>query len=174
MPDLLTHAFIAYTAGTLLAIRYRWLTSEYVTIGMAGAFIPDIAKADLLVESATIGNAIGLPFDWYGVHTLGGSVVAVLVGIVLVVSEERARVAALLSFGAGSHLLADALLLKASGRSYAVLWPLTPYHPPTPGLYLSTDAWPSLVMGTIALGTWWVVRRSDVIRGGGRLDGEEP
>lgn len=164
MPDLLSHALIAYTACTLLSTRYRWLTPQYVTVGMAGAFVPDIAKGELLVDSAVVGNALGVPFDWFGVHTLGGSVAAVLVGVVLVVADERRRVAVLLSFGAASHLLADALLLNASGRSYAVLWPLTSYHPPTPGLYHSTDVWPSLVLGGIALVTWWFVRRSGAVQ----------
>lgn len=164
MPDLLTHALVAYTVCTLLAVRYRWLTPQYVTVGMAGAFVPDIAKADLLVEGAVVGNAIGLPFDWFGIHTLGGSLVAVLVGVVLAAAEERVRVGALLSLGAGSHLLADALLRNASGRSYAVLWPLTPYHPPTPGIYHSTDLWPSVLIGGVALATWWFVRRSDAVR----------
>lgn len=65
---------------------------------------------------------------------------------------------ALLSLGAGSHLLADALLVKAAGVSYPLFWPLTLYRPPTPGLYLSTDVWPSLLTGGIALATWYVVR----------------
>jgi hypothetical protein len=174
MPDLLSHAFIAYTACTLLAVRYRWLTPQYVTVGMAGAFVPDIAKIELVLDSALVGNAVGAPFDWFGVHTLGGTAVALLVGVVLVASEERLRVASLLSLGAGSHLLADALLLKASGRSYAVLFPLTPYHPPTPGLYHSTDVWPSLVMGGLALGTWWFVRRPNPSRNRRGTDGRGP
>lgn len=159
MPDLLTHAFIAYTACTLLATRYAWLTPPYVTVGMAGAFIPDLAKADLVVDNASVGTLLGVPFDWGGLHTLGGATVAVLVGVTLVTNEVRRRVAALLALGAASHLLADALLLKASGRSYPLLWPLTAYHPPTPGLYRSSDIWPSVVTGGLALVTWLVVRR---------------
>jgi hypothetical protein len=165
MPDLLTHALLAYTICTLLSVRYRWLTPQYVTVGMAGAFVPDIAKAHLLLDSAVVGNAFGTPFDWFGVHTLGGSAAAVLVGVILVVADERRRVAVLLALGAGSHLAADAMLRTASGRSYAVLWPLTTYRPPTPGLYHSADVWPSLLMGVVALGAWWLVRRSGVVRG---------
>lgn len=161
MPDLLSHAFIAYALCTLLALRYRWLTPPYVTVGMAGAFVPDIAKVDLVVDHALVGNLLGVPFDWLGVHTLGGAAVAVLVGVTLAASEYRRRVAALLALGAGSHLAADALLLKASGRSYPVLWPLTGYHPPTPGLYLSTDLWPSVATGALALVAWLLVRYLD-------------
>jgi hypothetical protein len=160
MPDLLSHTFIAFTIVTLLRVRYDWLTPQYVTVGMAGAFIPDIAKIDLVLDSTVVAAMLDTPFSWFGIHTLGGALVAVLVGVVAVSSDERTRVLGLLSVGAASHLLADALLLKASGRSYAVLYPLTQYHPPTPGLYLSTDPWPSLLTGGVALGVWLAVRRT--------------
>ncbi len=127
---------------------------------MAGAFIPDMAKIDLLIDGNTIAAALGVPFSWFGIHTLGGSLIAVLIGVVAVATSERRRVAALLSLGAGTHLLADAMLVKASGQSYALFWPLTQYHPPTPGLYLSTDLWPSLVTAGLAMGAWLAVRRA--------------
>ncbi|EMA01769.1 LexA-binding, inner membrane-associated putative hydrolase [Haloarcula vallismortis] len=158
MPDLLSHAFIAFTICTLLSLRYDWLTGEYVTVGMAGAFIPDMAKIKILVDAAAVEATLGIPFDWLGVHTLGGAFVAVLVGTVVVNRADRRRVFGLLSLGAASHLFADALLLKASGRSYEVLWPLTQYHPPTPGLYLSTDIWLTGVTGTIAVATYLFVQ----------------
>lgn len=162
MPDLLSHAFIAYTLCTLLALRYAWLTPQYVTIGMAGAFIPDIAKIDLLLDSNTIAAVLDAPFDWFAIHTLGGALAAVLVGTVIAAHSERRRVFALLALGAGSHLAADALLLKASGLSSPLLWPLTPTLIPTPGLYRSTDVWPSIATGVAALVTWYLVRRSRI------------
>lgn len=158
MADLLSHAFIAYTLCTILAVRYAWLTPQYVTVGMAGALIPDVAKIDLVVDSALIGNGIGVPFDWFGIHTFGGVVVAILVGVTLAGASERTRVGGLLALGAGSHLVADALLLNASGRSYHVFWPATEYVPPTPGLYLSTDIWPAALTGLVALAAWLGVR----------------
>ncbi|KOX92914.1 metal-dependent hydrolase [Haloarcula rubripromontorii] len=158
MPDLLSHAFIAFTICTLLSLRYNWLTGEYVTVGMAGAFIPDMAKIKLLVDAAAVEAALGIPFNWLGVHTLGGAFVAVLVGTVVVNRADRRRVFMLLSLGAASHLFADSLLLKASGRSYEVLWPLTQYHPPTPGLYLSTDIWLTGVTGSVAVATYLFVQ----------------
>ncbi|WP_254535976.1 metal-dependent hydrolase [Halomarina litorea] len=169
MPDLLSHALIAYSLCTLLALRYDWLAPRYVTVGMAGAFVPDLAKADLLVEGATVGSALGVPFDWFGLHTLGGAAVAVLVGVVLVASEERARVGSLLSLGAASHLVADAFLAKAASVSYPVFWPITQYHPPTPGLYLSTDYWPAVATGVVALCVWALVRRPGGLPDRGRL-----
>lgn len=160
MPDLLSHAFIAYTLSTLLALRYEWLTPQYVTIGMVGAFIPDITKIDLIIGSNTVAAAIDYPFDWFALHTIGGAFVAILIGVLVVSHDERRRVFALLALGAGSHLLADALLLKASGLSSPLLWPLIQTPIPTPGLYRSTDIWPSIATGLIALATWFVVRNA--------------
>lgn len=159
MPDLLSHALIAYTLCTLLALRYRWLSPAYVTIGMAGAFIPDIAKISLALDSAIIGALIDKPFNWFAIHTLGGAAIAVLIGVLLVAAEERRRVLALLSLGAGSHLFADALLYNVTGHSYPVFWPLTMYRPPSPGIYHSTDIWPSIALAGIAVLTWYVVRK---------------
>jgi membrane-bound metal-dependent hydrolase YbcI (DUF457 family) len=159
MPDLLSHALIAYTICTLLALRYRWLTPQYVTVGMAGAFVPDLAKIDLVLDNGIVGSFLGVPFEWFGVHTLGGAAVAVLIGVVLAASGERPRVAALLALGAASHLVADAFLAKAAGVAYPLFWPLSTYQPPLPGLYLSTDLWPAPVAGAVALGAWLFVRR---------------
>ncbi len=150
MPDLLAHALIAYSLATLLSWRYEWLSPAYVTVAMAGAFVPDLAKATLLVSTSTMQSLLGVPFNWFALHTIGGSLVSIAIGVVLVRRAERTRVAALLCAGAVSHLLADALLLNPSGRSYPLLWPLTYYHPPTPGLYLSTDPEPMLVAAVVA------------------------
>lgn len=154
MPDLLGHALIAYAVCTLLSWRYDWLTREYVTVGMAGAFVPDVTKAALVVPDAAIEGLFGIPFSWTGIHTAGGALVGVLIGAVVVAPRERLRVAGLLAVGAATHLAADALLLKPTGHSYPVFWPLARYYPPTPGLYLSTDPWPTIAAGVVALGAW--------------------
>jgi membrane-bound metal-dependent hydrolase YbcI (DUF457 family) len=159
MPDLLSHALIAYAIATALSWRLRWLSPAYVTVAMAGAFVPDLVKISLVVDSDVVAAALGIPFEWSALHTLGGSVVSVAVGVVLVTDRERRRVAALLGLGAASHLLADAFLLNPSGRSYAVLWPISRLHPPTPGLYLSTDPEPTVVAALVALGVFVVSRR---------------
>jgi hypothetical protein len=156
MPDLLSHALIAYTLCTALSWRLDWLSPAYVTVGMAGAFIPDIRKIQILVPPERVEALLGIPFDWVAVHRFGGAAVAMLVGVVLAAEGERRRVAGLLSLGAGSHLLADSLLRNASGRSFPLLWPLTEYVPPTPGLYHSTDVWPAVVLGAIAAAVWWL------------------
>lgn len=154
MPDLLTHAFLAYTTLRVLSWRYDWLTNPYITAGMAGAFIPDIAKIELLVRGPTVEAVVGIPFSWWPIHQVGGTAICVLIGVVLVDEARRRKTLLVLSFGAGSHLIADALLMNASGRSYAVLWPLTRWHPPTPGLYLSTEPEPTIVTGVLAVVVW--------------------
>lgn len=151
MADLLAHVLFAYAVVTVASWRYEWLTPPYVTVAMMGAMIPDLTKIALLVPSYRVEALLGVPFDWFALHTAGGSFVAVLVGTVLVPADHRKRVLLLLTFGAASHHLLDVVLINPSGYSYAVLWPLTGYHPPTPGLYLSTDRWPALVSGALAL-----------------------
>jgi len=158
MTDLLAHALIAYSLVRVLSWRYDWITTPYVTAGMAGAFIPDIVKVGLLLPDGTVQAALGVPFSWNAIHTLGGSVLCVLIGAVLVEEAERTKTALALSLGAGSHLLADAMLLTASGRSYPVVWPLTRWHPPTPGLYLSTQPEPTIVAGVVAAVVWGLSR----------------
>jgi hypothetical protein len=159
MPDLLAHALLAYSLATLCSWRFDWLTAPYVTVAMAGAFIPDITKIEIAVTSAQVETLLGLPFDWGALHTLGGSVVSLTVGVVLVSTAARRRVAVLLGVGAGSHLLADALLLTPSGRSYPLLWPLSDVHPPTPGLYLSTQFEPMFVAAALAAVVFVLTRR---------------
>jgi hypothetical protein len=150
MPDLLAHALIAYSAATVLSWRLAWLSPAYVTVAMTGAFIPDLMKIRLVLDEQIVAALLGVPFDWFALHTLGGAVVSLLVGVVLVAADERRRVAGLLGLGAGSHLLADALLLSPSGRSYPIVWPLSRINPPTPGLYLSTDPEPMVVAAAVA------------------------
>lgn len=154
MPDLLAHALIAYTLAMLLSWRYDWLTRPYVTVSMAGAFIPDMTKVRYILPSDQVKLLIGVPFDWDALHTGGPVLLCVLIGVTLVAPRQRKRVFALLLLGAASHLVADALLLTASGRSYAVFWPLTLYHPPTPGLYLSTQPEPTILAAVAALFVW--------------------
>lgn len=162
MPDLLTHVLVAYVAATAASWRYGWLTPSYVTVAMMGAMIPDMTKIRLVLPGYRVESLLSVPFDWFALHTAGGSAVAVLVGTLLVPSRQRRRVFVLLALGAASHHLLDLLLINPSGYSYAVLWPLTGYQPPTPGLYLSTDRWPTLASGILALLVRLIdARRSD-------------
>ena len=161
VPDLLAHALIGYTLATALRLRLSWLSSAYVTVCMAGALIPDTSKVYLVVPDGVVESMLGVPFSWYALHTVGGVVIAVLVGVVLVDRSERLRVVGLLSLGAVSHLVADGLLFTVSGYSKPMLWPVTRLSLPTPGLYLSTEPTPLVVAGAAAAVAWIVVRRRE-------------
>ncbi|WP_411967242.1 metal-dependent hydrolase [Haloferax sp. YSSS75] len=158
MPDLLSHALLAYSLATIASWRYEWITRPYVTVAMAGAFIPDLAKGELILSDARVEQVLGVPFDWFGLHTTGAVICSILIGVLLVHSKERLRVFLLLALGAASHLIADAFLLNPTGVSYPLLWPFSRLYPPTPGLYLSTDIWPSVVLGIGALVVFGVTR----------------
>jgi hypothetical protein len=150
MPDLLAHALLAYSVCRVLSWRVPWLDTPYVTLGMAGAFVPDLVKVGLVVPEETLSRALGIPFGWGSLETGGGVLLSVLVGVVLLAAGRRRRGALLLGVGAGSHLLADALLRTASGRTVQLLWPLSGYRLPSPGLYLSTQPGPAVAAGALA------------------------
>ena len=82
MPDLLAHAFLSYAILRILSWRYDWLTTPCVTAGVAGAFIPVIVKIRLLLPSATVQAALGIPFSWSPIHRLGGTAICILIGAV--------------------------------------------------------------------------------------------
>lgn len=158
MPDLLAHTLLAYGLCQLLAWRYEWLTAPYRTAGMAGAFIPDLAKIDLVFDDMIVEQLVGIPVDWFGLHTGGAVALSVLIGGMVVATDVRQRVLTVLTIGAASHLLADGLLLTATGRSYPMFWPVTRYVPPTPGLYLSTDPGTTVVAVIFAVSVWLLTR----------------
>ena len=156
MPDLLTHTLVAYTLAVGLSVRYRWLTPPYVTVVIMGAFIPDLTKIRLLVPSWRLEAWLGLPFDWGALHTVGGTLVSVLIGVTVVRRTDRWRVCGPLGVGAASHLVLDSLLAFPAGRMKFVLWPLTTYRPVFDGLFLSTDRWPVVVAAGVAASAWYL------------------
>jgi len=158
MPDLLAHALVAYAIATVLSWRYGWLTPPYVTAVVAGAFVPDLAKAELVVSSSRVAALLGVPFDWQALHLGGGVLLSILAGVLVVASGARRLAALALGLGAGSHLVLDALLRTPSGYSYPVLWPLAAVRPPTPGLYLSTEPWPTAAAAGLAAAAYVATR----------------
>ena len=150
MPDLLAHALLAYSVATVLSWRFGWIDRSYVTVAMAGAFIPDLVKIWLVVPNQFMKDLLGIPFNWAALTTLGGSITGIAVGVVLVKPSERVRVASLLGVGAFTHLFSDSLLITPSGHITGLFWPFTRYSPWTPGVYLSTEPWPTLLMGVLA------------------------
>jgi hypothetical protein len=158
MPDLLTHVLVGYVFATLLSIRVRWLTPEYVTVVMLGAIVPDLTKAKMVVASRPIELWSGLPFDWFGIHTLGGVLLAAAIGSLLT-TQHRRRIFVLVLASSISHLFLDGLLVQPSGFFSALLFPFTTYLPPTPELFLSSDRWPAFVTAVLALIVWFYRHR---------------
>ena len=156
MVDILTHVLIGYIFGTVLSFRFRWLKPQYVTIVMLGAIVPDLTKIKLLFSSQLMESWLGIPFDWFAIHTLGGGLIAVTVGALWTTDGYRRRVFSLLVLGVCSHLALDSLLINASGYSFAVFFPFSTIHPPTPGLFLSSDRWPAMVSVLFASIIWWL------------------
>ncbi len=155
MAELLTHVFVAYSLATVLSFRYAWITPKMVTIAMMGALIPDLSRISLLIDEAVITEALGIPISWFGFHTLGGSLVAILVGVALAQHDHRRHVFLLLALGACSHLLLDLFLYKPSGVSAPLLWPVFAEGLAIPGFYLSSDRWPAVTTGLLAVIIWY-------------------
>ncbi|MFB6202612.1 MAG: metal-dependent hydrolase [Halorhabdus sp.] len=160
MPDLLTHVLIGYVLGTLIARRTTESAPVMTTVVMLGALLPDLTKIQLLITDARMEAALGIPFAWRALHTLGGVLVTASVGALLVGPKMRRRVFLLLLMGAVSHLLLDSLLSKPSGYAAALWWPFLRTGLPTPGLYVSSDRWPALVAGSLAFLTYLRTRQS--------------
>ena len=154
MPDLLTHALVGYSLGTALIIVDDRRRPAHVTLVMLGALSPDLVKVRLLVPNATVESLLGVPFAWFPLHTLGGTLLVVALGALLVRPDQRRLAAVLLALGAVSHHALDLLLITPSGYAYPVLWPVAEYRPPAGNLYLSSDRWPAAVAGTVALVLW--------------------
>jgi hypothetical protein len=161
MPDLLTHVLLAAALTLLARRRWKWATEPYAVVAMAGALIPDVNHVAGLVSPAAVETTLGVSVGWGALQTGGG--VALLVGLaaLTVTPTERRRVLTLLALGAGSHLLADMGIRVASGRSQSVLWPLTRYQPPSPGLYTSAELWPLGGAAALAVGAWLLVRSDE-------------
>jgi hypothetical protein len=171
MPDILTHVLVGYLLGTLLAVRYEWLSTEYVTLVMLGALTPDLAKIGLVLPSEQVETLLGIPFDWFALHMLGGNLIVILLGTLIVASKYRTRVFLVLALGAVSHHMLDLLLINVSGFAYPVFWPLTQYHPPAGMVYLSTDRWPAAVASTLAVLAWFLRKYSTDWKTKSRFDG---
>jgi len=161
MPDLLTHVLVGYSIGSLLAVRYERVRAAQVTLVMVGALSPDFRKIAPVIPTGPLELVTGGPISWTPLHTLGGSVLVVLLGSLLVAPDYRRQTIVLTAIGAASHHVLDVALFTATGDAYAVFFPISAYRPPSPDLYLSTDRWPAAVAGVLAIGSW-AVRRYDI------------
>lgn len=161
MPELLTHALLGFVLATVLSWRDERVTTPFVTLAMAGALSPDLNRVELLLPAATVESLVGIPWSWTPLHRVGGTVLVVALVAVLVEPKHRRLALAALALGAGSHYALDFLLYKPSGLTSPLLWPFTDQRFAVEGIYVSSDRWPAVVTGVVALGVWLVDRRLD-------------
>jgi len=150
MAELLSHVLIAYGVFTCAGWRLEWLTQRWVAVGMIGAILPDLSRIGLFVTDAAIETALGVPFGIGALGTLGGLLLLAALGS-LVVADHRRRAFGLLFVGGFLHLFTDGLKSWADGYAGAWLYPFSWYRHPTPGLYVSSDLWVLIGVGTVAL-----------------------
>jgi|GEM_PF-199071 len=162
MADLLTHVLAVYVLLTAAGWRFERVTRSWVVVGMGGAAIPDLVKIGILLDPRTVEAALGVPFGYRPLSTLGG--VALVAGVVALLFGRchRWRAYGALLAGGVTSLLLDGCRVFVTGRAGPYFYPLTWWRPPSPNLYVTADP---RVLG-VALATALVVfladrRRSD-------------
>ncbi|QIO24105.1 metal-dependent hydrolase [Haloarcula sp. JP-L23] len=156
MADLLTHVLVGFILGSILAVGFRWKAPPFVAVVMVGALLPDLAKIAMILPPRVVEETLGIPFDWFAVHTPFGTLLVAGIGSLLVSETIRRRVFVLLLIGGASHLVLDSLLISPSRFYHVLFWPLTTQFVSLPGLYLSSDRWPSIVAACLAVVAWFV------------------
>lgn len=142
MADGLTHVLFAFGLFTVAGWVIGWLDRRWVAVGMVGSLLPDLNRLGLLLDSYTISQTVGIPFDWGALHTLGGVVLLAALGAVLFEKRQaQLRGFGLLFTGGCSHLLVDAVKQWADSAGNVLLYPVSWWRLPTPGLYVSADRW---------------------------------
>jgi len=175
MPDLLAHALFAYAVATVAGLRVDWMAPPFVTLTIVGAMIPDLSKAYLVVDDEPIEAVVGGTIEWLALHTGGGIVLSVAIGVTLVATHHRRRATITLGSGALSHVVLDLFLRTATGTApYSIFWPVTTYRPPTLGVYLSTQSWPTAVAAILAAIAWVLERRAESGRNAKERETEQP
>ncbi|WP_254279270.1 hypothetical protein [Haloarcula marina] len=139
MADLLTHMLVAFSLATVAGWRLEWLDRPWAVVAAGGAAIPDLVKLELVLDSSTVGDAVGLSLTYAPFSTLGG--VLLVAGVITLAFDRRQwpRVYGLLFAGGLSALALDGMRVFADGRASAWLYPFTNWRPPTPSLYVSAD-----------------------------------
>ncbi|WP_436911208.1 hypothetical protein [Halosimplex marinum] len=163
MADLLTHVLAAYAVLTVASWRVERITPPWVAVGACGAAVPDLVKIDTVVDSATVETALGVPFTWSAVSTLGG-VVLVAGAVALAFGDRhRRRAFAALVAGGSLSLALDGLRVYADGHTGPWLYPFTWWRPPTPSLYVTSNPRVLVAALLVAGAVFAVDRRRGVV-----------
>ena len=161
MAEWVTHVCLAYALFTVVGWSVDWVDRQWVAVGVVGSILPDLDRLDLLLSGDLITATTGIPFNWNGINSVGGTVVLSAIGALLFAcrSDQR-RGFSLLFAGALSHLLVDLPQRYADGLMLTnkYLFPLPAWRPPTPGWYVSADRWVAIVALLVALVVFGVDR----------------
>jgi membrane-bound metal-dependent hydrolase YbcI (DUF457 family) len=152
MPDLLTHALVAYVFAVAATSAGR-LDDRYVPVVMVGGVAPDAMKLAVVLDRSA-GVIAGVPYSAWGIHTLGGVVVLAGVGALTIRARDRWTAVAALAAGGVCHLLFDTLVIRVDGAAPPYLFPLSTWLPPAGNLYASTDVWPTALALAVAVPVW--------------------
>jgi membrane-bound metal-dependent hydrolase YbcI (DUF457 family) len=152
--DWITHVCVAYAVFTTAGWQLGWLENRWIGIGVVGAILPDLSRIRLLVDSEQVSSLVGIPFEWGGIHSLGGIVLLSGIGALLFhTRENQIRAFVLLFAGALSHLLVDFPQPYADGKSLAgqYLFPFPVERFSVPRLYVSSDRWVAAIAVSVAI-----------------------
>ena len=150
MADLLTHVLVPFVLLTPASWRFDRLSKRWIVLTMAGAAIPDLVKIDNVLDEGLIQTALGVPFSYDPISTLGG-VLVIARAITLCFGTERRRVYAVLVFGGLTSLVLDGLRVFVDGQANFWLYPFVWWRPPTPSLYVTSD--PGVLVVALAAST---------------------
>lgn len=138
MAELLSTICVAYVLLAVVSWRIEWLTDRWIVLGLAGTAIPDLVKIEILIDERTVESALGIPFAYDPLSSIGG--VALVSGIITLLFARRhwRRVFPLVLSGGIVGLFVDGLRVYADGRADFYLYPIW-WRPPTPSLFVSAD-----------------------------------
>ncbi|MFB6139696.1 MAG: hypothetical protein ABEJ26_04595 [Halosimplex sp.] len=166
MADLLTHVLAVYVVLTVASWRIDAIAPRWVAVGMCGGAIPDLVKIHLVVDSMTVERALGVPFLYAPLSTLGG--VVLVAGAITLAFDRRywGRAYAFLVAGGFTSLVLDGMRVYVDGRASPWLYPFTWWHPPTPSLYVTSDPRVLVVGVAVAAVVFALDRNRRAERGG--------
>lgn len=160
MPDSLAHVVAAYVLLQVVAWRFSSYGKPIVVAGMVGALIPDVAKLHILLPAPVVETALGVPFAWRGLGGLWAVLLLSALGALTVARGQRSRVFGALVAGGLSHIVLDAFnRMPGTVDRSAALYPLHPVLEPLPGIYISGDYWPTLVILAVGVSVAVIDRR---------------
>lgn len=152
MPELASHVLAAFVLFTVIGWRIEWVDRNWVIVGMVGVLLPDLDNVGMILDGDAIEAVLGIPWGWGAISSLGGLLVLAALGAVLFEgTRSRLRAFVLLVAGGALHLLMDGMVAWADGRNGMLLYPFMAWRNPTPGVYVSSDRWISIVCLALAV-----------------------